>query len=115
MEKMIAFCGLDCKSCKAFIATEEDDDTKRKAVAEEWSKAFGHELSLEEINCNGCQNREGRHIDYCSICEIRKCGIAKGVENCALCIDYSCEKLRKFHEQAPDAKRNLEEIQKACS
>jgi predicted ribosome quality control (RQC) complex YloA/Tae2 family protein len=34
----------------------------------------------------------------------------KEVENCAYCIDYECEKLAKFLEQAPKAKKTLEKI-----
>jgi hypothetical protein len=112
MVGMIAFCGIDCSECKALIATQKDDDTMRKAVAEEWSKEFGHEIKPEEINCDGCSNREGKHINYCDVCEIRKCGIKKGVINCAYCAEYKCDNLAKFHEQAPNAKNRLDEIRK---
>jgi len=110
MEKMIAYCGITCTECKAFIATQENDDTKRREVAEAWSKAMGKEIKPEEINCEGCLTTNGRHINYCNICEIRKCGTKKGVENCAYCIDYKCEKLVKFLKQAPEAEKTLEEI-----
>ena len=110
MEKIVAFCGLTCTDCKAFMATQENDDAKRREVAEAWSKAFGHEIKPGEINCDGCLTRDGRHINYCSVCEIRKCGMEKGVENCAYCIDYDCEKLAKFFEQSSEAKKTLEEI-----
>jgi len=112
MSKMIAFCGIDCTECKALIATQKNDNTMRREIAEEWSKEFGHEIKPEEINCDGCLTLEGRHINYCNICEIRKCRIEKDVENCAYCVDYKCEKLAKFHEQAPNAKNRLEEIRK---
>ncbi len=110
MEKMIAFCGITCTNCGAFIATQKNDDEKRREVAEAWSKAFGHEIKPEEINCDGCLTKDGRHINYCSVCEIRRCGTEKEVENCAHCIDYACEKLTKFFEQASEAKETLEEI-----
>jgi hypothetical protein len=115
MVKMIAFCGINCTECKAFIATQEDSEEKRREVAEEWSKAFGHEIKLGEINCDGCLDQGGRHIDYCGTCEVRKCGIEKEVENCAYCVDYRCEKLEKFHEQAPEAEKTLEEIRQKRS
>ena len=38
MENMIAYCGLNCVECGAFVATQMDDDSKRKKVAEAWSK-----------------------------------------------------------------------------
>jgi len=110
MEKMVAFCGLICTDCKAFIATQENDDARRREVAEAWSKAFGREIKPEEINCDGCLTRDGRHINYCNVCEIRKCGMEKGVENCAFCVDYNCERLTKFFEEAPEAKKILAEI-----
>jgi hypothetical protein len=47
------------------------------------------------------------------MCEIRKCGKAKQVKNCAYCSDYACEKLIQFFAMAPDAKANLEEIRKS--
>jgi hypothetical protein len=115
MEKIIAFCGIDCTDCKAFIVTQENSDAKRREVAKEWSKEFGHEIKPAEINCDGCLTRDGRHINYCSTCEIRKCGMEKEVENCAYCIDYKCEKLDKFHEQAPKAKKRLERIRQRLS
>lgn len=110
MGKIIAFCGIDCSECKALIATRKNDNILRREIAEEWSKMFGHEIKPEEINCIGCLTVDGPHINYCSFCEIRKCGIEKGVKNCAYCIDYKCEKLAKFHEQAPEAKNRLEDI-----
>ena len=109
MKKMVAYCGLLCTDCKAFIATQENDDEKRREVAEAWSKGLPVAIKPEEINCDGCLE-EGRLFSYCNTCEIRKCGKERGVINCAHCIDYNCEKLAKFLEQAPEAKKTLEEI-----
>jgi len=34
METMLmAYCGLDCRECPVFIATENDDDDARQKVA----------------------------------------------------------------------------------
>jgi hypothetical protein len=110
MCKSIAFCGIDCGECKAFIATEKNDNSMRNEIAKEWSKEFGHEIKPEEINCDGCLNVDGLHIGYCGMCEIRKCAMDKEIENCAYCTDFKCEKLVKFHEQASKAKQKLEDI-----
>jgi len=110
MDRMIAFCGLVCTECGAFIATQENDDAKRREVAEAWSKAFGGEYRPGDINCDGCLTEDGRLWSYCHVCEIRKCGIEKGVENCAHCIDYSCERLSRFLENVPEARKTLEGI-----
>jgi hypothetical protein len=99
MEKMVAFCGLVCSECPAYIATQRNDNGERKKVA-------------EDINCDGCLAESDRLLGFCQKCEIRKCGQEKGVANCAYCDDYGCEKLTKFFNMAPVAKTNLEEIRK---
>ena len=110
MEKMIAVCGITCSDCGAFIATQENNDAKRKEVAEAWAKAYGHEFKPEDINCDGCLTVDGRHINHWNVCEIRKCGTEKNVKNCAYCADYKCERITGFLEQVPGAKKTLEEI-----
>ncbi len=113
MDKMIAFCGLTCTECPAFLATQKDNNSERKKVAELWSKQFNAEFKPEDINCDGCLSESRRLIGHCEVCEIRKCGREKHVKNCAYCDDYACEKLNKFIDGAPDAKTTLEEIRKS--
>ena len=107
MEKIVACCGLVCSDCGAFIATRENDDIKRKEVAANWTKEYGRAFKPEEINCDGCM-KNGKHFNYCNICEIRKCGINRGAANCAYCTDYGCEKIAHFFTVAPKAKETLE-------
>ncbi len=54
MDKMIAFCGIVCTECPAFLATQKDDHNERMKVAELWSKEFKAEIKPEDINCDGC-------------------------------------------------------------
>ena len=110
MDEMIAFCGLTCTACPALLATQNDDDEARRKVAEEWSKEFGSEIKPEDINCDGCLVTDGRHIAYCGMCEIRKCGLDRGVENCAHCADFGCDKLEAFLEKVPAARKKLEGV-----
>ena len=112
MDKMIAYCGIVCSECPTLLATQKDDDEARKEVVEMWSKQFNVEITPEDINCDGCLTKTGRLIGYGAICEIRKCGQEKGVENCAYCGDYACEKLEKFFEMAPMFRATLDEIRK---
>jgi hypothetical protein len=112
MSSGIAFCGLDCGECKALIATRQNDAEMKKALADEWSREFGRPMKPDDINCVGCTVLNGPHIDYCNVCEIRSCGIRKNVQNCAHCVEYKCEKLAKFHENAIKARDNLEELRK---
>jgi hypothetical protein len=114
MDKMIAYCGIVCTECPAFIATQQNDDAKRKKVAEMWSKQYKMAVKPEDINCDGCISGSKKLLNYCSICEIRKCGQAKGVQNCACCDEYACDKLSRFLAIAPpEAKASLEKIRKS--
>ena len=111
MERVVAFCGMICNECPAFIATQKDDNEERKKVAELWSKMFNMEIKPEDINCDGCVTTTGKLIDYCRICEVRNCGVEKGVKNCAYCDEYICDKLNEwFKKIAPNAKATLEEV-----
>ena len=112
MNEMIAFCGSACQECEAFLATRNDDDQKRAEIAQLWSKQYNADIKPEDINCDGCKSVGDRYFNYCNVCEIRKCGVERGVENCAYCNDYSCENLEKFFETAPDNKKRLEAIRR---
>lgn len=43
MNEAIAFCGLACHECGAFLAAKNDDDEKRREVAELRSRQFSQE------------------------------------------------------------------------
>ena len=113
MDKMIAFCGTICTECPAFLATKKDNADERRKIAELWSKQYKADIKPEDINCEGCLSENGRLFSYCRVCEIRKCGQERRVDNCAYCGDYACEKLNKFFDVAPEAKLTLEEIRKS--
>ena len=49
-------------------------------------------------------------MSHCSECGIRACGVEKGVENCAHCDEYGCDKLTEFFGFVPDAKTTLDGI-----
>lgn len=112
MDKMIAFCGLICTECPAFIATQKDDDKEREKVAKVWSKEYKCDMKPEDINCDGCLVESNRLFSHCKVCEIRKCGQEKEVKNCAYCDDYACEILNEVLNDVPKAKIALEEIRK---
>jgi hypothetical protein len=110
MADFIAYCGIDCGQCPAYVAKKENNAELREKTAAEWSKAFGTEFKPEQINCDGC-TIAGQHIIYCDqLCEIRKCAVGKKVVNCAFCTDYGCEKLTTFLKNVPEAKSRLEAI-----
>lgn len=109
-EKMTAFCGIPCTECDTYLATRNEGDKARAEVAEQWSKRFKMNFTPEDINCDGCKSEGGALFKSCAVCEIRKCGTTKGIENCAHCDEYTCEKLDQFLQMAPDIKQILEGI-----
>ena len=113
MEQMIAYCGLTCRQCGAYEATMNDDNQKRVEVAKQWSRQYSTILKPEDIECEGCLSMSENLFKHCLVCDIRKCGLEKGVANCAHCDDYGCEKITRFFEMVPDAKKQLDEIRAA--
>lgn len=110
MSEMVAICGLPCHECGAFKATRDDDDAQRATIAQEWSKMYDADLKASDINCGGCTSTGSPLFSHCTVCEIRKCGVARGVVNCAHCEDYACEKLEEFFKMVPVCKTVLDGI-----
>jgi len=111
MEKMIAFCGLNCAECEAFQATQANDEEAKQVVLDKWRVAFNApEMTLASITCDGCTS-SGRLGGYCNNCPVRACALTKGVVNCAYCDSYeTCETLQTFIAEAPEAGKNLAAI-----
>jgi len=112
MKKMTANCGLVCSDCPTFLATQNNDDNARKKTAALYSEKFGFKLKPGEMNCDGCISEGGRLLAYCQSCEIRKCCHKKALDNCAVCVEQPCEKLKKFHKFSPSAKVCFEALVK---
>ena len=112
MEKMIAYCGIDCESCEARIATRNDDDALRARVASLWSELNGVEITPEMINCVGCR-ADGPKTIFCeSICRIKPCAQGRALETCAGCGEMErCEKLAVITADNEAALRNLKSLQ----
>ena len=108
MNRFIAYCGLDCESCEARLATVNNDAALRQKVAKEWSDLNGVEITPEMINCVGCRI-DGVKTPYCeSLCPIRQCAMGKGLKNCGGCGEMErCEKLGAITGNNADALKRL--------
>ncbi len=118
MDEQIACCGLACHGCPIYLATREQDPEKKREmraqIALQINALYKENLRAEDVtDCDGCKTEGGRLFAASRKCEIRKCAGQKGVENCAHCGGYACEKLRKFFVTDPDAKKRLEAIRGA--
>ncbi|MBE6528833.1 MAG: DUF3795 domain-containing protein [Thermoplasmata archaeon] len=108
MNQFIAYCGLDCSKCEAYIATANNDDGLRRKVAKEWSELNNVEITPEMINCDGCRTG-GRKTVFCdSLCPIRQCALKKGCETCGQCGELdTCQTVKMVHDSSPEALQNL--------
>ena len=114
MDRIVAYCGLVCTDCPAYVATQANDRAALEGVAAKWREEFNApEITADSIVCDGCVGHNGGRLSgYCLECNIRACGVERGVVNCAHCADYACEKLEGFFGQASDARTVLDEIRR---
>ncbi len=111
MKKLIAYCGLDCGACEAYIATQNDDRALREKVAKEWSELNSVTITPDMINCDGCRMNGAKTVFCESLCQIRQCALGRGAETCGMCAEMeNCEKLAMITQHSNAALENL----KAC-
>jgi hypothetical protein len=97
MEPAIAFCGVSCGVCPAYVATRAGDADALEQVLVEWQAYFhASNLVVADILCDGCQARGGRLNGYCQYCAIRSCALERGVSTCAECDEYACAQLERL-------------------
>jgi hypothetical protein len=110
---IIAYCGIVCTDCSAYVATQAADWAALERVTAEWQEEYNlPDITVESAICDGCLGRDGRRCYYCAGCEIRACGVERGVVSCAHCAGYACEKLERFFGLGfdPHARARLDEI-----
>lgn len=108
---MIAYCGLDCSKCDAYIATKNNDQALREKTAKLWSEYNNVTILPEQINCEGCRT-EGPKTIFCeSLCQIRQCAMNKDLQSCGKCTEMDqCKHLAPLIEHCPEALENLNTI-----
>ncbi len=115
MSGMIAYCGLDCRTCPIYLVTREKNkekqEAKRKEILQLIKEHYGLEYRLEDItDCDGCMIETGKLFSACKECPIRNCAIEKKIVSCAYCDEYICETLEEFFAKEPAAKIHLDKI-----
>lgn len=108
IQKMIAYCGLDCEKCDAYIATIHHDDALREKTARLWAELNHAPITAEMIHCMGCRT-DGAKTPYCeSMCEIRQCALRKAVDTCGDCDEMSdCKKVNEILSHSEEARARL--------
>jgi hypothetical protein len=112
--KIVAYCGLVCSSCPAYIATQADDLTALEQVAAQWREMYhAPDITVESVMCDGCLSGS-RKCGHCAECNIRSCGVEHNVVNCAYCSDFkTCNKIQDFFTMAPEARTVLDSVRAA--
>jgi hypothetical protein len=111
MEQMIAYCGLICTDCEAYIATQANDLAALEQMAARAREEFNMpDASAETAMCDGCLAESSRLCGYCYQCQVRACARERGMITCAHCNDYGCAHLRAFWQMAPQARTTLDAI-----
>jgi hypothetical protein len=113
MTKNLAYCGIDCGECEAYIATQADDRAGLEATAKKWAQQYGgKDLGPEVCVCDGCSSGQRISTAHAATCAIRLCASQRGVVTCAHCDDYGCAILTQFFAFAPVLKDKLEAVRK---
>lgn len=109
MKNRIAYCGLDCEKCDAYLATIHDDQLLREKTAKLWTELNQTSIAPEQINCLGCRE-DGVKTVFCDcLCGIRQCALKKGVATCGACAEVSaCQTVGAILSNNPEALKNLQ-------
>lgn len=108
---MIAYCGLICADCEAYIATQANDLVTLERLAARARKEFGlADITAEATMCDGCRSNSERKCGYCAQCQVRACAVGRDMINCAHCDNYGCQTLEAFFAMATEARATLDGI-----
>jgi hypothetical protein len=97
---MTGVCGLDCEACDIRLVPT---DTDAADCVTAWFHELGWleenegaaELIKREMYCRGC--REDRSLHWSPDCPLLTCcADERGLEHCAQCEDFACEKVEPF-------------------
>lgn len=108
MKDKIAYCGLDCETCDAYLATIHDDQALREKTAKLWAELNHAPILPEHINCQGCR-ADGVKTVFCdSLCDIRQCALKKDVTTCSDCSSLeNCQMVEMVISNNPEALKNV--------
>ena len=108
MKKRIAYCGLDCSKCDAYLATVHNDQALREKTAKLWSELNHAVILPQHIRCEGCR-ADGVKTLFCErLCSVRLCAVKKGVKTCGDCPEMKkCPLVGRIFAGNPEALKNL--------
>jgi hypothetical protein len=105
----ISPCGIDCSTCDAYKATQNNDLELKQKLAADYMQRFEVDKPLNEFECDGC-TQGGRHISFRAECEIRNCALGKDYATCAECSSFPCDKGAFIWTESSISKANLDSL-----
>jgi len=98
-------CGYRCDLCLAYKPNVEKNPANQQKLSDGGFKYFGFRIEPENILCDGCMSEHAILIDQ--TCPVRPCAIEKGLETCADCDEFICEKLKERIVSYTDVKSRV--------
>lgn len=108
VSRMLAYCGIACDKCPAYLATINCDEELSRRTAAKWTETIGRPIAPEDIRCLGCKSNV--LMKLCHECPMRDCALGRGLETCGHCKDYICSTLERFLRQMPAERETLDRI-----
>ncbi len=106
---LIAACGLNCKNCDIYLASENPDIAR--SIANWFKKEKDIDVKLEDIYCSSCKGDRAKH--WSPDCWILECCVdKKGLEFCSKCEEFPYDKLINWANTSPKYKEALERLKK---
>jgi hypothetical protein len=103
MDPILTRCGYRCDLCLAFKPNVAQNPANQQILSDGWFAYFGFRIPPAAISCDGCMADNPNLID--TACPVRPCVIDKGLDHCAQCDHYICDKLAErlvIYEQVRD-------------
>lgn len=111
MENIIGRCGYRCDLCLAYKRNSKSQNDRQR-FKDGLFRVYKYTMALKKCYCEGClANDDENPVLLDAKCKVRSCVIKKGLENCAYCEEYPCEKLaKKFIEYKKVAEKSKKPI-----
>lgn len=100
----ISYCGMDCSTCRDFLATQANNQEELQQIADHWSSVehITFTVTVEDVMCDGCRANKRRSFHCPEDCKIRSCCIENSFDSCIECEKYPCHNQNSLMDQLPD-------------
>jgi hypothetical protein len=95
-QNLVASCGLYCGACPMYLATQSKDESRVKALMQQFSSSKMN-WKMEDLLCDGCRGN-GQLAIFCRKCAIRESAASKTkTKLCSDCSEFACSRITAFN------------------